>query len=295
MLGALLTRGYTVSEQDVSQSVLGKSHVLVEVGEAGHVVVLGEGAESEDVRAAIAGLGAETSEVVEVTTEEDGTEGVVLHVVGHTGEEVPGLVTAEVTRVTGQDLTEGEDTGGVDEAGKELIVDVLGGVDAETVNGVIRNELPDPVAELSNDRLGFGGQISESNAVGVEPAVLVVGRVGPVGDVAVRVEVSLVVEGVELGVVELRRHRVELLDHVVDDDIDHDVHSAVVDSPDEGLKVLPAAELVVGGVIVERPVAVISLTDGGVVVHVLDDGADLDGGEAHVWRTLLAVRLGKCR
>ena len=281
---SVLTSGNTVVHDNVGHGVLGEGQILVLAGEAGHIVVLNEGTEGKSVVAAVNGLGADLAEALEITAVESSVQGVEVEVVGHAGEEVLGLVlvAAHVLSDTGQDLTKSEDAGSLDELGQELIVDVLGGIDTETVDGVGRNEILDPLGEEGDNVGRLGLDIGEGDAIRIEPAVLVVGGVLPLGNVAVRVEVLFVVEGLELGVVDLGGNDVvELLRHVVYDDVDHEEHVTLVKLVNEVLEVLLGAELGVDRGEILRPVTVIRLADGGVFLHVLDDGADLDGIEAH--------------
>ncbi|KUI53015.1 hypothetical protein VP1G_10558 [Cytospora mali] len=218
-------------------------------------------------------------------------DGVVLKVVGHAGQVSLSLVGAEVIHHTSQHLTKGKDSSVVHEFRQEAIVDVLGGINAHTIDGVVGNKLLDPLAKHINDRVGLGIQIGQSHTVGVQPAVLVVGRVVPLRDVAVRVIVVLVIEGVEQRVVHGRRYSVvEGLGHVVNDYIDQQVHVTVVKLVGQFDKLICGAKVLVDGVKVIRVVTMVRLSHRSVVLDVVHDRADLNGRKAHVWfRVLLSA------
>lgn len=279
-----LTSGNAVIQKNVRHGVGRQRRVLVRAGKARHVVVLDKRAERKDVGAARGRLVANLGQAFKGTTVEGRRQGVVLEVVGHALEQVQRLVPAHVLGHAAQDLADGEDAGRLGKLGQELVVDVLGRVNAETVDRVVGHEALDPAVELVRDGRRLGGEVGEGDAVGVQPAVLVVFGVLPLRHVAVGVKVLFVVERVELGVVDLGRDDiVKALHHVIDDDVNHEQHVALVELVDELLEVVGGAEAVVEGVVVDGPVAVVGVADSRVLLDVLDDGADLDGREAHVW------------
>lgn len=122
------------------------------------------------------------------------------------------LVRTDISRVSMEDFTDGENTSGAAEAGPEVFFNVLYGVEAETVNLVGRDEVPDPALVDAPDAGIFGFDIWE---VG-DSAGLYHGLVVVVGNIAGSVIVSGVVEWVESGDVSET--------HVISHDIHHYIY-----------------------------------------------------------------------
>jgi hypothetical protein len=232
--------------------------------EAGVVVVIDEDTKGRDVLEVALLLVVAVLDLAHVlSSAEDVGDGVVHGVVEKSGEVL--LVGTDVGGIAVEALAHLEDTGGFTELRPEVLGHLGDGVNAEAVEAVGVDEVLDPVLELATDPLVLLVEVGEVGKAAVLNLTLVI----EVGNLAVVVVVVSRVVGSDLAKV------VSDGRDVVSNDVDHhpDVHG--VGGGNEGLEVVGGSEVLVDGVPVAGPVAVVS------GVEVVNNGADPDGVESH--------------
>lgn len=114
-------------------------------------------------------------------------------------------------------------------------------INADAIGAVVFYHARDPRIKELDDRVVLGVDVSKGYARVAEPALLDVRLVVVVGDPAEWMEVGLRVERRKEGVV--RRQRI--CGHVVYDNVEHEVHAAVVEGSAESLEVGFCSEMAV--------------------------------------------------
>ena len=238
--------------------------VGVSVQESWVVVVVNEDSEEVDIlEVAVLSVVAVPEVIHGLATSEHITNAVVHWVVEESGEVV--LVRRDVGWVSVEALSHLEDTGGLAILLPEVAWDLWNGVDSDTIEAVVADDTSDPLLEVVADEgvaLIEVWQVSQS-------AVLNLGLVVPVLDLAVTVEVLGLVEWVELTVVSSDWAS------VVGDDVDHHPDALVVGSLDELLEVVLRTEVGVEVLPVTGPVSVVA------TIGVVHNWGDPDGIESH--------------
>lgn len=121
-------------------------------------------------------------------------------------------------------LSDGVYSSGASKVGPEVLTDVFHGVDTDTVGTVRANKVLDPAVQTRDIVFILRVGICQRQICVTEPALLDVSLVVVVGDEALGMEVRFGVERVEIA----ERRRVGGIDEMVDDDINHEVHRAVM-------------------------------------------------------------------
>lgn len=101
---------------------------------------------------------------------------------------------------------------------------MLDSVNTDTIGTVSADEVLDPAVQTRDIGVILSVGVCQRQAGITEPALLDVSLVVVVGDEALGVEVRLGVEGIEVA----ESRRVGGIDEMVDDDINHEVHRAVM-------------------------------------------------------------------
>ena len=157
---------------------------------------------------------------------------------------------------------------------------MLDSIDTDTINTVVLDKVTDPSVPCVDNVCVLGVDISKGHLAIAQPALfnrrLVVEVVAGL-DEALLVEVGLRVEwreGAEIRRV-LRRC------HVVHHDVDHQVHTTVVQRLRERLEVVSRAKVRVQLGNVGRPVSMERLAVSSRSLHILDNGRDPNSVETH--------------
>jgi len=174
---------------------------------------------------------------------ESGSDGPVLRVVQDAAGGLLPLACDGVIRMV--DFGGCEYSSPLDEAGKEVRLDIDARIDTQAINTVVGHHLLDPIAEHVPHIIVLGSQIGKWYEATSKPthfqACEIVARVI---DAALLVVVLLVIERVHDGVVDgwtsASLHGVVC--HVVRHDIQHEQHSSPVHSLDQVVEVVQSAE-----------------------------------------------------
>ncbi len=160
-------------------------------------------------------------------------------------------VGREVARLIVQNLRNGEHARSLRKVRPEVLPDMLDGINPDPIYAILAHKVLDPRIHRLHDLVIFGVQVREGQLRVPKPALLDVSLVVVVRDEAFRMEFRLVGEGCEAREV----GRVRGGNKVVDDDVDHEVHSARVQRRAQCLEIVGRSEMRVEGVDVFRPVA----------------------------------------
>ena len=195
------------------------------------------------------------------------------------------VVDADLVNGSTVNLAKCEDTCRFDDGWEKRSINVLGSVDAETIKRVVGDKARDPCLSQIDDGLICGIKIREQNLRGAKPAVLVVGLIVIVGNVAERVVIVRLVVWVDLRIVDLGLGSglAWVRDsHVVNDDVAQEIHAPVVQRGCQTIEVVGAPKVGIDAKLIHWPIAVVGFSILGVVGNVGIDGGDLDCCEAHV-------------
>ena len=240
--------------------------------EAGVVVIVDEDAESINI---LEVLGLSAIPVADVVhrrvTPKYVADRVVHRVVKQSSDVV--LIGSDVSGIAIEALAHLENAGRCSVLTPEVLGDLGDSVDTDAIELVFRHDILDPVLEVASDvRVTV---LIEVWQVG-KAAILDLGLIAPVDDLAVGVVMFRLIEGVDLAVVSTDRA------DVVSDDVNHHPDTLGVGCADEVNEVLLGTKVRVCALPVGGMVAVIAA--GGI----LNDGGNPDGVESH---TLDVVKL----
>lgn len=189
------------------------------------------------------------------------------------------LVTSNVWSIAEENLTLVEDAGSVDEIRPETLTDVLDGVNANGINSVIGNKLFNPVVPIRNNSVAFSVQVGQSDRVVTKPALLNVGLVVVISDPA---EGMVVIRSTERTISFGRlESRTRGGGDVVNDDVDLEIHSPVVQRRTQRLELISGPKVGVERLGIKGPVTVIRLAFAGSTANVFDNGRYPDSVKAH--------------
>jgi hypothetical protein len=234
------------------------------VKESGIVVVVYEKSEGIDVGEVASLFVVSVLDTVHgLLGAEDVSDGVVHWVVEKSGNR--SLVSTDIGWVTVENFSHLEDSGSLAILGPEVFWYLWDGIDSDSIESVVIDEVLDPVLELSSDPVVFLVKIWEV----CKSAVLNLPLVSPIIDGAIGVVMIWRVEWLN------RAEIVSNWGNVVSDNIDHDVDVLIVAGLDKALEVIGRSEVVVGLGPVSTPVAMISW------LLVIDNWRDPDGIESH--------------
>jgi len=242
------------------------------VEEAGVVVIVNEDTESINI---LEVLGLSVIPVADVihrrVTAKHVTDRVVHGVVKHASDVV--LIGSDVSRIAVEALAHLENAGRCSVFTPKVLGNLGDSVDTDAIKLVFRHDVLDPVLEVASDvRVTV---LVEVRQVG-KAAILDLGLIVPVYDLAVGVVMFRLIEGIDLAVVGTDRA------DVVGDDVDHHPDTLGVGRADEVNEVLLGAKVRVCALPVGGMIAVIAA--GGI----LNDRGNPDGVESH---TLDVVKL----
>lgn len=95
---------------------------------------------------------------------ESSSQGVVYRIVKWVDGTIH-LVASNVFSVKVKNLSDIGNTGSFGEGGPEAVGDVLDGIDSDSVNGVVGNDVLDPIVPVVDDSLGLGVEIGENDGI----------------------------------------------------------------------------------------------------------------------------------
>jgi len=215
----------TAGEHGVSESILEKSPVIVDVQEALNVMVVYKCSQELRTGECRADLVVLIDEVPESGFARVAVVDRVVHGIVEDRRHVI-LVRANVSRVATEHFSNRVHAGSAGEAGPKVLLYMLHCVQAQSVDGVLGHQVLNPAIEDAAHRAILRLQVRESRDL----ALFDLGLVIPVVDAAIAVVVRACVEGVE--------GRDIARAHVIGYDIHHYVHALCMGRADEGFEVV---------------------------------------------------------
>ena len=290
--------GDPIVDHDEGDSVLVQPGIRYRIGETIDVVVLHEVSQKGDICAISLHFGESIVQIAHATG--DGSEGI--------GDQIPHgeveqaahvfLISANPIYRVVVHLTHDVYPGGLFEIREKLHVLFKTGVKPNAVNAVVRSIVCDPRLPFVYHNGIFGRQIGKRDVLVTRPALRRLGCVLVIGDGAVRMIVTRLVENVVYG--EVDGGVVAVPSHVVRNRVDHEIlsyisacrsrrtndrstyHASVVQGTGQGQQVLWSPEIRVDLVDLLRPEAVVSRPFIGKAGYLRRDGRYPDSGESHV-------------
>lgn len=161
------------------------------------------------------------------------------------------------------------------------------GVDPDTVRGIVTNQIFDPTIQRRDNRRVFRIDVCKHQFLIPQPALLDIGLIVVIGYEALRVEIGLGVERLEVG---CELGWVRVADKMVHNDVEHKIHATFVEGGRERLEIIGGAVVAVYVKYIHGPIAMEGFAVRSGALNIGDNWRDPNGVEAHVLYVIEVVR-----